>query len=86
MEYFKKSHITVSINIPLDNENFAGQVEDVIGGKDMPVIVYCANKTCVKSHKAAEELLEAGFTNVMCYTKAVHKNGGRKAPSRLRKP
>lgn len=66
-EYFEKGHIPGSINIPLEHEDFTAQVEKVVGGKDMPLIVYCAGYTCDASKKAALKLDKAGFTNVMCY-------------------
>lgn len=66
-ENYKKSHIPGSINIPYEHPDFVKQVEGVIGGKSMPVIVYCASQTCDLSHKAATKLLQAGFTHVMCY-------------------
>ncbi len=66
-EYFEKTHLPGSINIPHESPDFTDQVERVIGGKDMPVIVYCASYACDASRKAAVKLERAGFTNVMCY-------------------
>jgi rhodanese-related sulfurtransferase len=66
-EYFEKTRIPGSINIPYENANFANEVEYVIGGKNLPLIVYCASETCDASKKAATKLDEVGFTDVMCY-------------------
>lgn len=66
-EYFEKTHIPGSISIPQDSEDFEAQVENVIGGKDVPVVVYCASYSCDASKKAALKLDRARFTRVMCY-------------------
>ncbi|MBI1301756.1 MAG: rhodanese-like domain-containing protein [Alphaproteobacteria bacterium] len=66
-EYFEKTHIPGSINIPHEEAGFESRVERVIGSKDMPIVVYCANKECDASRKAADKLANDGFTNVMCY-------------------
>lgn len=65
---FDNDHITGSENIPLqDNNNFTSQVEKTIGGKDKPVILYCASSECPASSNAAKTLESAGFTNVTVY-------------------
>ena len=35
--------------------------------KELPLVLYCANKTCNSSNIAAEELLKKGFVNVSEY-------------------
>ena len=40
------------------------RVEEQAGGKDKPVVVYCASQQCNSSEKAAENLENAGFTAV----------------------
>jgi hydroxymethylpyrimidine pyrophosphatase-like HAD family hydrolase/rhodanese-related sulfurtransferase len=57
-----------AINIPLQSEDFAARVEQEAGGKDKPVVVYCANDQCNSSEKAAEKLESLGFTDVRRYT------------------
>jgi len=66
-EAFAKEHIPGSINIPGDSPDFVQQVEDLIGGKDTPVVVYCASSSCDASKKAAKKLEDVGFTQVECY-------------------
>jgi rhodanese-related sulfurtransferase len=66
-EYFEKTHIPGSINVPVESSDFAEQVKKVIGGKNEPVVLYCASYSCDKSKRAALKLDQAGFTNVMCY-------------------
>lgn len=66
-ESFAKTNIPGSVNIPHENPDFTEQVEKAIGGKNMPVIVYCASYSCDASKKSAEKLEQAGFSNVMCY-------------------
>ena len=64
---FEKPRNPGSINIPHESANFVKEVEYVIGGKNLPVIVYCASEACDASKKAATKLDEEGFTDVMCY-------------------
>jgi len=66
-EYFAKQHIAGSVNIPLEDENFISQVENEVGDKSEPVVVYCANTECDASPKAAKQLEEAGFNQVLDY-------------------
>lgn len=63
-EHFEKTHIPESVNVPQNRDDFVTQVEQVAGGKQQPVIVYCASAECQSSTKAAEKLEAAGFTDV----------------------
>jgi rhodanese-related sulfurtransferase len=67
-EAFEKTKIPGSINIPLENGDFAARVAQAAGGKDKPVVVYCASRQCDSSEKAARKLEAAGFTAVSRYT------------------
>jgi rhodanese-related sulfurtransferase len=61
---FADTKIEGAVNIPLSSEDFAQRVENQAGGKDQPVVVYCASKECHSSTKAAEKLDKAGFGQV----------------------
>ncbi|MHC2071159.1 rhodanese-like domain-containing protein [Bremerella sp. T1] len=63
-EHFEKTQIPGSLNIPLQKDDFEKRVEQAIGGKNQPVVVYCANAECPSSDKAAKRLEDAGFTAV----------------------
>jgi rhodanese-related sulfurtransferase len=63
-ESFEKTRIPGAVNIPLNDNDFAARVEQEAGGKDKPVVVYCASQQCDSSEKAAKKLEEAGFTAV----------------------
>jgi rhodanese-related sulfurtransferase len=67
-EAFEKTKIPGAINVPLESGDFAARVEQEAGGKDKPVVVYCASRQCDSSEKAARELEAAGFTAVSRYT------------------
>ena len=67
-EEFRKAHIRTSVNIPANNEQFVEHVEEVAGGKDRKVVVYCASFDCDASPHAAEKLEKAGFKHVYDYT------------------
>ena len=64
---FEKTEIPGAINVPLDDDDFVARVEKQAGGKDKPVVVYCASQQCNSSEKAAEQLENAGFTAITDY-------------------
>jgi rhodanese-related sulfurtransferase len=65
---FEKTRIPGAVNIPLDSSDFTTRVEQEAGGKDKPIVVYCASQQCNSSEKAAKKLEDAGFTAVSRYT------------------
>lgn len=67
-ESFEKTQIPGAINVPLNDSAFTARVEQEAGGKDKPVVVYCASQQCDSSEKAAKKLDDAGFTDVSRYT------------------
>jgi rhodanese-related sulfurtransferase len=67
-EAFEKTKIPGAVNVPFESGDFAADVERKAGGKDKPVVVYCANQQCDSSEKAAQKLEAAGFTAVSRYT------------------
>lgn len=68
---FEDKHIPGSVNIPMESEDFVERVEQRLGGKSQPVVVYCASTQCDASEKAARQLEEAGFTNVQDFESGV---------------
>ncbi len=66
-EEFRKVHIPESLNAPVTDPDFVAMVEQTVGDKNHPVIVYCASISCDMSPKAARMLEEAGFQNVFDY-------------------
>jgi rhodanese-related sulfurtransferase len=72
-ESFEQTKIPGAINVPLDDDDFVARLEKQAGGKDKPVVVYCASQQCNSSEKAAEKLENAGFTAITDYA------GGYKA-------
>jgi rhodanese-related sulfurtransferase len=67
-EAFGKTKLPGAVNVPLSDRDFAAHVEQIAGGKDKPVVVYCASQECDSSEKAAQKLEAAGFTAVSRYT------------------
>ena len=64
---FKTTNIPGSLNIPENRDDFVEQVKTSAGGKEKPVVVYCASKECNSSTSAAEKLKDAGFEEVYDY-------------------
>ena len=63
-EQFDKEHIPDSENVPVAAEDFVQQIRRVAGGKDEPIVVYCASQECDASPMAANKLDAAGFAAV----------------------
>jgi rhodanese-related sulfurtransferase len=61
---FRQQHIPGSENIPVSESNFTEEVARSVGGRDKPVVVYCADESCNASEKAAQALDDAGFETV----------------------
>ena len=49
------------------DDDFVSTVDKVVADRTRAVVVYCANKECDASPKAAQKLEEAGFTQVFDY-------------------
>src|SRR5262245_38099983 len=62
-EHFVDTKIPDAISVPQTDADFTKRVEKHAGGKDAPVIVYCASINCDSSTRGAEKLIAAGFTN-----------------------
>jgi rhodanese-related sulfurtransferase len=65
---FRKAHIPGSRNVPTSRSRLENEIERLAGGKDVPVVVYCAGSDCDASPAAAKRLTLAGFTNVYDYS------------------
>jgi len=66
-KHFDQTRLPSSINIPQAQDDFVERVEEVVGDKSRPVVVYCASSECDSSTKGAEKLDEAGFSRVIDY-------------------
>lgn len=86
-EHFAATKIPGAINVSEQDADFAPRVEKHSGGKDKPVVVYCASMSCNSSANGAEKLEQAGFTDVYDFEAGAEgwqqlnkeKEGGRKA-------
>lgn len=64
-EEFEKGHLPGARNLPPNRVQELAS--ERIPSKDSEVIVYCASADCDASVKAARELEELGYTNVLHY-------------------
>lgn len=86
-EHYAQTKLPGSVNIAEQDGDFVGRVEKKAGGKDRPVVVYCANIRCNSSTNGGEKLDKAGFTDVYDFEEGYEgwdqvfkeKEGGRKA-------
>jgi rhodanese-related sulfurtransferase len=81
---FAETEIPGAVSIPMDDPDFAERVSEMAGGKDRPVITYCASEECPASTDAARALEGVGFTDVYDY-KAGSK-GWREDSSATKRP
>jgi rhodanese-related sulfurtransferase len=65
-EYFKKAHLPGAVNVPV-NDDFEKHIQEAVPDKSRPVVVYCANKECPASPKAAQKMETLGYTEVYDY-------------------
>jgi len=65
-EKFRDFHLPGAMNVPL-GPKFDDQIQTVVPEKDTPVIVYCWDKDCEASSKAAARLDELGYHEVYDY-------------------
>lgn len=63
---YVKNHIKGAINIPRSKVTEVAKEGKVLK-KDQQIVLYCASKSCKASTKAAEDLVELGYTNVYDY-------------------
>jgi len=62
---YEQRHLPGAISIDAHASNFVKQVEKRIPDKNEEVVVYCASFTCPLSPKAASDLTDAGYKNVV---------------------
>ncbi len=68
---YKTYHLPGAINVPL-NEGFAQAIQEAVGQKDRPVVVYCSDENCPASAKAGRWMEQLGYSEVYDY------GGGKK--------
>lgn len=66
-EKLEKTHISGSVNVPVEDKDFAEKVEQLVDSKDDKIVVYCLGIGCKSSKKAAMKLERAGFEDVYHY-------------------
>lgn len=63
--YYDSGHLPGARHFPHDRA--AALANQVIGGSDTPVVVYCASETCANSQQAAQTLVSLGYRDVQVY-------------------
>jgi len=66
-EKFREYHLPGALNVPVGDARFDEKIREAVPDKHAPVIVYCANRQCDASPKAAERMEELGYDNVFDY-------------------
>ncbi len=63
---FREAHLPGAVNVPLDDD-FDLHIRYAVPDVNTPVIVYCADRNCPLSPKAAEQLDRLGYNKVFEY-------------------
>jgi rhodanese-related sulfurtransferase len=66
-DYYNQGHIKGSINISVHDKDFDKKILKKLNNKNKKVVVYCANKQCSASPRAAMRMKQLGFKNVTDY-------------------
>ena len=64
---YQRAHLPEAISISAKDDDFVANVEAAVADKSVTVIVYCASFSCDLSPQAAQNLVDAGFENVIDY-------------------
>jgi rhodanese-related sulfurtransferase len=65
-ESYREYHLPGAINVPV-GEQFEENIQQAVPDKHRPVIVYCLDKECQASVKAAQKMDALGYENVYDY-------------------
>jgi rhodanese-related sulfurtransferase len=65
-QHYREAHLPGAVNVPFD-EDFDLHIRYAIPDKNTPVIVYCADRDCALSPKAAKQLDRLGYNKVFEY-------------------
>src|SRR4051812_39790123 len=63
--YYQAEHLPGAKLFPM--ERVDALAAELIAGKGVPVVVYCASLTCQNSHLAARRLRQLGYLDVRVY-------------------
>jgi len=75
--YFDMGHIKGSINIPVHDKGFDKKILKKLHNRNKKVVVYCANKQCSASPRAAKRMEQLGFKNVVDYEGGIEDWDGK---------
>ena len=64
---YKARHIPTAISAPASDPDFMDKVLALVPSKETPVVAYCSSAQCGASSRAADQLVEAVYTNVYHY-------------------
>jgi len=64
---YQRAHLPEAVSISAKDDDFVANVEAAVADKSVTVIVYCASFSCDLSPEAAQNLVDAGFENVIDY-------------------
>lgn len=71
---YEAGHLPGAVHLPLEGLESVAEALD----RDAMLILYCSGPTCGNSHRAAERLVRAGFSNVRVFSggKAAWREAG----------
>ena len=63
---YREFHLPDAINVPI-GDDFETRIQNAIPDRSTPVVVYCYDRKCSASPKAAEKMDELGYRNIFDY-------------------
>ena len=64
---YREYHLPGAINVPVGDDDFDGKIREAVPDREATVVVYCANRDCDASPKAAERMEALGYAEVYDY-------------------
>ena len=66
-ERFEQGHLPGAVNVPVDDAQFEGLVNELLPDREEPVVIYCASLECPASLNEARKLEAMGYRQVYDY-------------------
>jgi rhodanese-related sulfurtransferase len=70
-ERFAETKVLAAVSVPEGDDDFAGRVLEKAGARDRTIVLYCTNRDCDSSYKAAQKLLDGSFEDVWVFEEGV---------------
>jgi rhodanese-related sulfurtransferase len=67
MDAYTEFHLPGAVNVPIGRDDFDGLIQKAAPDRSQTIVVYCYDRDCTASPKAAERLERLGYSDVYDY-------------------